>query len=119
MGSSKPDIETYTHQRDAGVDNIEYVRAAGLDPVVMEATVKRVSFIAVICSVLLVVIVPAIATSARVWTPAGLGAWTYLGLIWLFWSIVAVGLLPLWEARAELMTVFGGILHLRPAAAMQ
>ncbi|WFD26414.1 hypothetical protein MNAN1_001394 [Malassezia nana] len=114
----KPTVETYAQQRDAGENNIEYVRAAGLDPAVIDSTVKRVTFISIVCSVLLVVIVPAISTSARVWTPAGLGAWAYLGLIWLFWSILAVGVLPLWEARAELMTVFGGILHFRPAAAM-
>lgn len=119
LAGGKPVVETYTHQRDAGVNNIEYVRAAGLDPAVIEATVKRVSLIAVICSVLLVIIVPAIATSARTWTAAGLGAWAYLGLVWLCWSIMAVGILPLWEARAELMTVLGGILHLRRAAEMQ
>lgn len=100
-----------TYYRDPGEDNIEYVRAAGLDPAEVNATGKRVIAIAISVSLILVIVVPAIATSAKVWKPAGLGAWVWLGFVWLLWSIFAIGILPLWEARAELAIVLKGVAH--------
>ncbi|KAI3613397.1 hypothetical protein CBS9595_004230 [Malassezia furfur] len=104
-------VATPTYYRDPGEDNIEYVRAAGLDPAEVNATAKRVIAISVTASLLLVIVIPAIATSARIWKPAGLGAWVWLGFLWLIWSILVVGILPLWEARAELAVVFNGMVH--------
>lgn len=116
-GASVPGV--HNHRGDPGKDNINYVRAAGLDPVVIDRTVNRVILIAVAASLILVIIVPAVATSARIWTYQGLGAWMYLGLVWLFWSVFAVAILPLWEDRAELMTVFSGIFRGRIAAKLR
>ncbi|KOS15476.1 urea transporter [Malassezia pachydermatis] len=121
MEPGKAEVTTghlHTHMMDAGEDNINYVRAAGLDPAVINSTVNRVMLIAIVCSLLLVIIVPAIATCARTWNYKGLGAWIYLGFIWLFWSILAVGVLPLWEDRTELTTVLANIFRRRRAAKM-
>ncbi|WFD44903.1 hypothetical protein MPSI1_003577 [Malassezia psittaci] len=109
---NKAYVAPLTQYRDAGVDNIEYVRAAGLDPDEINATAKRVIAISVSVSLLLVIVIPAIATSAKVWKPAGLGAWVWLGFLWLLWSVLVVGILPLWEARAELAVVLRGIVHM-------
>ncbi|WFD00844.1 hypothetical protein MYAM1_003599 [Malassezia yamatoensis] len=109
---NKAYVAPLTEYRDAGVNNIEYVRAAGLDPDEINATAKRVIAISVTVSLLLVIVIPAIAASAKVWKPAGLGAWVWLGFLWLLWSVLVVGILPLWEARAELAVVMRGIVHL-------
>lgn len=111
---SKPVVALEPWEHDAGENNIEYVRAAGLDPVEMDAQGRRVTGIAVTCSILLTVLVPAVATCARTWTPAGLGVWIYLGLLWLGWSVFAVVILPLWEARTTLI-VIGRRMCRRPA----
>ncbi|WFD04577.1 Vacuolar protein sorting-associated protein 26 [Malassezia obtusa] len=79
-----------TYYRDPGEDNIEYVRAAGLDPAEVNATGKRVIAIAISVSLILVIVVPAIATSAKVWKPAGLGAWVWLGFVWLLWTMTSL-----------------------------
>lgn len=102
---SKPVVALGAWEHDAGENNIEYVRAAGLDPAEMTAQGRRVTGIAVACSILLIAIVPAVAICARTWTPAGLGVWMYLGLLWLGWSVLAVVIWPLWEARAELVEI--------------
>lgn len=102
---SKPVVALAPWEQDAGENNIEYVRAAGLDPVEMAAQGRRVTGIAVTCSILLVAVVPAVAICARTWTPAGLGVWVYLGLLWLGWSVLAVVIWPLWEARTEWVVI--------------
>jgi len=102
---SKPVVALEPWEHDAGENNIEYVRAAGLDPVEMAAQGRRVTGIAVTCSILLVAVVPAVAICARTWTPAGLGVWVYVGLLWLGWSVLAVVIWPLWEARTEWVVI--------------
>ena len=102
---SKPVVALAPWEQDAGENNIEYVRAAGLDPVEMAAQGRRVTGIAVTCSILLVAVVPAVAICARTWTPAGLGVWVYVGLLWLGWSVLAVVIWPLWEARTEWVVI--------------
>ena len=112
LDKAEKSCATSMHYRDPGEDNIEYVRAAGLDPAVIDQAVKRVIWISSITSFILVIVVPAVATSERIWKPAGLGAWVWLGFVWLLYSILTVGILPLWEARAELWVVIKGAVRL-------
>ena len=63
---SKPVVALGAWEHDAGENNIEYVRAAGLDPAEMAAQGRRVTGIAVACSILLIAIVPAVAICAPV-----------------------------------------------------
>lgn len=92
---------------DGGECNINYVRAAGLDPAHIGSMLRRVQLIAVGASAVLVVIVPAVAAAAAgVWTPRGLGAWVWLGFVWLCMSIYTVSIHPLIEARSGLCEIF-------------
>ncbi|WFD32137.1 hypothetical protein MSPP1_003182 [Malassezia sp. CBS 17886] len=91
--------------RDGGEANIEYVRAAGLDPSVVTVMLRKSVVISLVSGAVLVIVIPAVATSARIWNSAGLGAWMWLGFLWLMWSIYAVGVLPILEEREALMSL--------------
>ena len=97
----------------AGPGNIELVRAAGLDPAKLGHVLHVVQIIAVSASLCLVIVIPVVAQCARVWTPKGLGAWVYLGFVWLCWSALVVGVLPLWESRHGIGHVLVNMFTLR------
>ena len=94
------------HGADGGECNISYVRAAGLDPAQIGAMPRRVQLVAVGASAVLVVVVPAVSAAAGVWTPSGLGAWVWLGFVWLCMSIYTVSIHPLIEARSGLCEIY-------------
>ena len=94
------------HDVDGGECNINYVRAAGLDPAQIGSMLRRVQLIAVGASAVLVVVVPAVSAAAGVWTPSGLGAWVWLGFVWLCLSIYIVSIHPIIEARSGLCEIF-------------
>ena len=99
----------YSGLQDAGPANIEYVRAAGLDPATIDALVRRIQIIALVTAFILIIVVPAVATSARTWNAKGLGAWIYIGFVWLCFSIIGVGILPIWESRHGIALIARGI----------
>ncbi|WFD36512.1 hypothetical protein MCUN1_003395 [Malassezia cuniculi] len=99
---------------DGGEANINYVKAAGLDPADIMSVLRRVQVISISISFILVVVVPAISAAAGVWTPAGLGAWVWLGFLWLCWSIFAVSILPIIEARDGLLEIFERMMGKQP-----
>ncbi|PWN53180.1 Na+/solute symporter [Violaceomyces palustris] len=98
-GSLDPDSETH----------IDYVRAAGLDPVELNKTLRMTSWISVSASLVLVILIPACVSSRRIWDPKGLGAWVWLGFVWLLWTAFSVGILPIYESRHELVAILRGI----------
>ena len=99
----------YSGLQDAGPANIEYVRAAGLDPATIDDLVRRIQIIALVTAFILIIAVPAVATSARTWNAKGLGAWIYIGFVWLCFSIIGVGILPIWESRQGIALIARGI----------
>lgn len=94
---------------DGGLSNINYVLAAGLNPKEIYPLLRRVQIISVGASLCLVIIAPAVAQAAGVWTPSGLGAWVWIGFVWLCWSIFAVSILPIIESWDGLAEIFRGI----------
>ncbi|EPQ28482.1 uncharacterized protein PFL1_03785 [Pseudozyma flocculosa PF-1] len=92
-----------------GDDGVDYVKAAGLDAAELKRTLRLTTWVSVAASVLLCVVIPACLASRRVWNVTGLQAYIWLGFVWLCWTAVAVGLLPVWESRHELAAILRGI----------
>ncbi|CDR99935.1 hypothetical protein [Sporisorium scitamineum] len=91
------------------LETVDYVKAAGLDAAELRKTLRFTSWVSVIASFTLCVLVPACLASRKVWNATGLAAYIWIGFVWLIWTTLAVGVLPIWESRHELAAILRGI----------
>lgn len=91
------------------LEAVDYVKAAGLDAGELRKTLRLTSWISVAASLTLCVLIPACLASRKVWNSTGLAAYIWIGFIWLVWTTLAVGVLPIWESRHELAAILRGI----------
>ncbi|KAJ1017790.1 hypothetical protein NDA16_005107 [Ustilago loliicola] len=91
------------------LETVDYVKAAGLDAGELRKTLRLTSWINVAASITLCVLIPACLASRKVWNSTGLSAYIWIGFIWLVWTTLAVGVLPIWESRHELAAILSGI----------
>ncbi|KAN0062598.1 hypothetical protein ACQY0O_005131 [Thecaphora frezii] len=97
------------HTLESYVGEIDYVKAAGLDEGELRRSLRLTTWISCVASLLLCVIFPACLASRRLWNVAGLAAYLWVGFVWICWTTVAVGFLPVFESRRELAAIFKGI----------
>ncbi|SJX64643.1 probable DUR3-Urea permease [Sporisorium reilianum f. sp. reilianum] len=91
------------------LETVDYVKAAGLDADELRKTLRFTSWVSVVASFTLCVLIPACLASRKVWNATGLAAYIWIGFVWLLWTTLAVGVLPIWESRHELAAIFRGI----------
>ncbi|SPO30684.1 probable DUR3 - Urea permease [Ustilago trichophora] len=91
------------------IETVDYVKAAGLDADELRKTLRLTSWVSVAASIILCILIPACLASRKVWNSTGLAAYIWIGFVWLIWTTLAVGILPIWESRHELMAILRGI----------
>ncbi|EST08814.2 Sodium/solute symporter [Kalmanozyma brasiliensis GHG001] len=91
------------------IETVDYVKAAGLDADELRKTMRFTSWVSVVASISLCVIIPACLASRKTWDATGLAAYIWIGFVWLIWTSLAVGVLPVWESRHELAAILRGI----------
>lgn len=91
------------------LENVDYVKAAGLDANELRKTLRLTSWISVAASIILCILIPGCLAARRVWDSTGLAAYIWIGFVWLIWTTLAVGILPVWESRHELAAILRGI----------
>lgn len=91
------------------IETVDYVKAAGLDADELRKSLRLTNWVSVAASILLCIIIPACLASRRVWDSTGLAAYIWIGFVWLIWTTLAVGILPIWESRHELAEILRGI----------
>ncbi|SOV03365.1 dur3 urea permease 3 (dur3-3) [Ustilago sp. UG-2017a] len=91
------------------LETVDYVKAAGLDADELRKTLRFTTWVSVAACFTLCVLIPACLASRKVWNSTGLAAYIWLGFIWLVWTTLAVGVLPIWESRHELADILRGI----------
>ncbi|KAJ1021316.1 hypothetical protein NDA18_005555 [Ustilago nuda] len=109
---STPDAEKSPLESEKAaytLETIDYVKAAGLDADELRKTLRFTSWVSVAACFTLCVLIPACLASRKVWNSTGLAAYIWLGFIWLLWTTLAVGVLPIWESRHELADILRGI----------
>lgn len=89
----------------------EYVVAAGLDPETLDRDFVWSAKVASVMTFVLLVFIPCMALTKKVWTGAGLAAWVSIMMGWLFVSAFIVILLPVYESRGALGAIVMGILR--------
>ncbi|SNX87061.1 related to DUR3 - Urea permease [Melanopsichium pennsylvanicum] len=91
------------------IESVDYIKAAGLDAAELRRTLRLTSWVRVVASFVLCILIPACLASRKVWDSTGLAAYIWVGFVWLIWTTLAVGILPIWESRHELMAILKGI----------
>lgn len=91
------------------LETVDYVKAAGLDADELRKKLRLTSWISLVASFILCVLIPACLASRKLWNTTGLAAYIWIGFVWLIWTTLAVGLLPVWESRHELGAILRGI----------
>lgn len=100
------EVHNFDRMREPGD---EYVIAAGLDPDTLEKEFTLSAKVALGLIFVLLIFIPCMGLTKRIWTAAGLAAWISIMIAWLFVTAVIVILLPIWESRAALSSIFVGI----------